>query len=250
MTKVHRTGSAPRRLLPVAAAAVVAVATAAAYPAQGAAARHAAPARACTRAARRITPCACGGPRRTMRSRFGSRPATPPSSRWISATTGPPTSASRGPRSRASASRRAAATTGCASTTANGAFTNAIPTRIDGGPGNDTIAGGAGRGDAERRSRQRHDRRQRAATTSRTSAPATTRSSGTRATAATRSKATTARTPWCSTVPPPLRRSTCRQTGTGCGSSATRRTSRWTPTESSRSTSTRSAAPTRSRSTT
>ena len=26
----------------------------------------------------------------------------------------------------------------------NGAFTNAIPTRIDGGPGNDTLAGGAG----------------------------------------------------------------------------------------------------------
>ena len=72
-----------------------------------------------------------------------------------------------------------------------------------------------------------------AATTMRLSVRATTRSSGTRATAATRSTATTAGTPWCSTAPQPRRRSTCRRTGTGCGSSASRRTSRWTRAESS-----------------
>jgi hypothetical protein len=83
-----------------------------------------------------------------------------------------------------------------------------------------------------------------AATTARLWAREATRSSGTRATAATRSRAKPAPTRWCSTAPQPRRRSTCRRTGIGCGSSASRRTSPWIPTGSSGCSSTRSAAPT------
>ena len=103
----------------------------------------------------------------------------------------------------------------------NGAFTNAIRTRIDGGPGNDTIAGGAG-AETLNGGPGNDTIDGNAGNDVSTSARATTRSSGTRATAATRSRATTARTPWCSTVPPRLRLWTCRQMETTCGSSATR----------------------------
>ena len=127
-----------------AAAAVIAVATAAAYPAQGAAAPHRHHLELSHSCGSSITPCAYTGARQTMRSRFGSRPATPGSSRWTSATTARPTSASHGPRSRRSEIEGRGGDDRLHIDDTNGAFTNTIPTRIDGGPGNDTIAGGAG----------------------------------------------------------------------------------------------------------
>ena len=132
----------------------------------------------------------------------------------------------------------------------NGAFTDAIPTRIDGGPGNDTIAGGAGRGDAARRSRQRHDRRQRRQ-----------RRLGSRA-GRRHLRLGSGRRQRHDRGRPGHRRDglqRCRRLRDGrpvgerepaAVLPPARRTSRWTPTASRGSTSTRSAAPTRSRSTT
>jgi len=88
------------------------------------------------------------------------------------------------------------------------------------------------------------------ATTPRSWDPGTTRSSGTRARAATSSRARTAPTRCSSTARTSPRRSTCRRTATASGSRATSPPSPWIPPASSRSTSTPSAASTRSPSTT
>ena len=77
----------------------------------------------------------------------------------------------------------------------------AITLTLDGGAGDDTIAGGKGVETSARRRRERLDRRQRRQRRSRSSVPATTPSSGIRATAATPSRARTAPTRCCSTAP-------------------------------------------------
>src|SRR5512133_3597279 len=134
-----------RRLgaLPVAAAAVVAIATAAAYPAQGAAAQqrhqfepaharldhHALRVRG-TRANDAIALRLAAGNRAVVQVDLGDNG---------SADFSFPRAAikSISIKARGSNDRVRIDDT-------NGAFTNAIPPRIDGGPGNDTIAGGAG----------------------------------------------------------------------------------------------------------
>ena len=116
---------------------------------------------------------------------------------------------------------------------------------LDGGAGDDTIAGSRG---VEATLAATGTTRSTAtvATTWRSWARATTPSSGIRATAATPSKARTAPTRCCSTAQALVSASTCPRTAGGCASSATSPTSRWTRTTSRRSTSARSAEPTRS----
>ena len=93
-----------------------------------------------------------------------------------------------------------------------------------------TTAGGRAQR-APRRQRERHDRRQRRRR------PLLWAGDDTfvwdPGDGATRSTATTVGTRWCSAAPASRTRSTCRRTETGCGSSATPPTSRWTPAESS-----------------
>ena len=102
----------------------------------------------------------------------------------------------------------------------------AITLTLDGGAGDDTIAGAKG---VEAPSAATATTRSTGtgATTSATSARATTRSSGIRATAATPSRARTAPTRCCSTEPTAASRSTCRRTVSVCASSAPRARSRW-----------------------
>src|SRR2546430_13840685 len=134
-----------RRLavLPVAAAAVVAVATAAAYPAQGAAARqrhqlerararlehHALRVRG-TQANDAIALRLAAGNPAVVQVDLGDNGSADFS--FPRAAIESISVKARGGNDRVRIDD------------SNGAFTNAIPTRIDGGPGNDTIAGGAG----------------------------------------------------------------------------------------------------------
>jgi hypothetical protein len=97
---------------------------------------------------------------------------------------------------------------------ANGAFTNTIPTTLEGNRGDDSLTGGLG---AETFKGDGGDdvvvgAR---ATTSPSSTAGTTRSSGTTATAATRSRAMAATTPWSSTAPPWRRTSRSAPTARG-----------------------------------
>ena len=256
MTKRHRTDSAPRESLPVAAAAVVAVGRSALPPAAGS--RGSPPgtqARACTRRrlehqshALRVAGTEANDaialrlagrqPRQSSRSIVGDNGSADFSFARAS---------DRRHRRRAPRRRRPS----CASTTRNGAFTDTIPTTIDGGRRQRHARRRRRRGAAARRLRQRHDRRQRRQRPGASGRRRRHRSSGIRATAATRSRARPAPTRCCSTAPTPPSTSTCRRTANRLQVlPRRRRTSRWTPHDVERSTSTHSAAPTRSPSTT